>query len=187
MRRPRNEPVTCNVSEPPIGIEPMTYALRECSRALLAGSRPALPSGSASADGGDRWLLMAVRGHLGDTGPPLFRPGHIPSWHGSCERYALSPVAGGRRWLLLLLSPLLSARSGRVCPAALWSSPGDRPAPWRGWPRILARLVAWPLVSGQSASGGSMSRVAEGNFRRKREAPLILRGSTSQFRGHPWT
>jgi hypothetical protein len=29
-----------------------------------------------------------------------------------------------------------------------------------------------------------MSRVAEGHFRRKREAPLILRGSTSQFRGH---
>ena len=30
-----------------------------------------------------------------------------------------------------------------------------------------------------------MSRVAGGHFRRKREAPLILRGSTSQFRGHP--
>ena len=170
MRRPRNEPVTCNVSEPPIGIEPMTYALRECSRALLAGSRPALPSGSASADGGDRWLLMAVRGHLGDTGPPLFRPGHIPSWHGSCERYALSPVAGGRRWLLLLLSPLLSARSGRVCPAALWSSPGD--CPHRGgdgpvsWPdslpgpwflaRVLpeARCQGWPEV----ISGGNAKR-----------------------------
>src|SRR6476646_1362899 len=59
------------------------------------------------------------------------------------------------------------------------------PAPCRGWPRTLARLAAWPLVSGQSASGGSMSRVAEGHFRGKREAPLILRGSTSQFRGHP--
>src|SRR5215472_17529077 len=31
------------------------------------------------------------------------------------------------------------------------------------------------------------SRVAGGHFRRKREAPLILRGSTSQFRGHPRT
>ena len=35
-----NEPVTCNVSEPPIGIEPMTYALREArslpSHALAA-------------------------------------------------------------------------------------------------------------------------------------------------------
>jgi hypothetical protein len=33
-------------------------------------------------------------------------------------------------------------------------------APFRGWPRTLARLAAWPLVSGQSASGGSLSRVA---------------------------
>jgi hypothetical protein len=46
-----------------------TYALRECSRALLAGSKPALASCSRVAAGGDRWLLMAVRGHLGDTGP----------------------------------------------------------------------------------------------------------------------
>jgi hypothetical protein len=30
-----------------------------------------------------------------------------------------------------------------------------------------------------------MSTVAGGHFRRKRKAPLILRGSTSQFRGHP--
>jgi hypothetical protein len=28
MATPRNEPLTCNASEPPIGIEPMTYALR---------------------------------------------------------------------------------------------------------------------------------------------------------------
>jgi hypothetical protein len=39
----------------------------------------------------------------------VFQAGHIPSWRGSCERYALSPVAAGSRWLLLLLSPLLSA------------------------------------------------------------------------------
>jgi len=51
-------------------------------------------------------------------------------------------------------------------------------------PRTLARLAAWPSVSGQSASGDSMSRVAEGHFRSKREAPLIMRGSTSQFGGH---
>jgi hypothetical protein len=42
-----------------------TYALRGCSRALLAGSKPALASCSQVAAGGDRWLLMAVRGHLG--------------------------------------------------------------------------------------------------------------------------
>jgi hypothetical protein len=53
--------------EPPIGIEPMTYALRGCSRALLAASKPALASCSQVAAGGGRWLLIAVRGHLGDT------------------------------------------------------------------------------------------------------------------------
>jgi len=62
-------PLTCNFVEPPIGIEPMTYALRGCSRALLARSKPAQASCSQVAAGGDRWLLMAVRGHLGDTGP----------------------------------------------------------------------------------------------------------------------
>jgi hypothetical protein len=54
-------------------------------------------------------------------------------------------------------------------------------APYPGQARCLA-LGCW-----QSAFGGSMSRVAEGHFRRKREAPLILRGSTSQCRGHPRT
>ena len=67
---------------------------------------------------------MAIRGHLGGTlvmrkpgarwsgavaRPSVFQAGHIPSWRGSCERYALPPVAAGSRWLLLLLSPLLSA------------------------------------------------------------------------------
>jgi len=41
--------------------------------------------------------------------PSFFQAGHIPSWRGSCERYALLPVADVSRWLLLLLSPLLSA------------------------------------------------------------------------------
>jgi len=43
--------------------------------------------------------------------PSVFQAGHIPSWHGSCERYALSLVAAARRWSLLLLSSLLSAAS----------------------------------------------------------------------------
>src|SRR5258708_4340497 len=47
----------------------MTYALRGCSRALLAGSKSALASCSQVAAGGDRWLLMAVRGHLRGTRP----------------------------------------------------------------------------------------------------------------------
>src|SRR5215471_16725237 len=57
------------VLEPPIGIEPMTYALRACSVALLAGSILALPSCSQVAAGGHHWLLMVVRGHLRGTRP----------------------------------------------------------------------------------------------------------------------
>jgi hypothetical protein len=48
----------------------------------------------------------------------LFRPNIIPSWHGSRERYALSPVAAACRWSLLLLSPLLSAT---VAGRAAWT------------------------------------------------------------------
>ncbi len=106
----------------------------------------------------DPWRLLAVDGGSGTsrghapvmrrpssrrsgavTRPSVFQAGHIPSWHKSCESYALSAVAGACRWLLLLLSPLLSARSGRLCPAAPWSSPGDRrqrggdgPVSWPG-------------------------------------------------------
>ena len=51
------------------------------------------------------WLQSRRNG----TDPrPSFQAGHIPSWRGSCERHALSPVAIGSGWLLLL-SPLLSA------------------------------------------------------------------------------
>ena len=41
--------------------------------------------------------------------PSVFQAGHIPSWHGSCECYALSPVGGVDHWSLLFLSPLVSA------------------------------------------------------------------------------
>ena len=51
---------------------------------------------------GARWRVAITR-------PSAFQAGHIPSWRESCESYALSPVAAGRRWSLLLLSPLLSA------------------------------------------------------------------------------
>ena len=47
-----------------------------------------------------------------------FRAGHIPSWRGSCERYALSPVVAVSRWSLLLLSRLLSAA---VTGRAVWT------------------------------------------------------------------
>jgi len=41
--------------------------------------------------------------------PSAFQAAHIPSWRGLSERYALPMVAADRGWLLLLLSPLLSA------------------------------------------------------------------------------
>jgi hypothetical protein len=59
--------------------QPASYALRGCSHALLAGSKPALASGSQVAAGGNRWLLMAVRGHLGGT-PAM--AGQVPPGRG---------------------------------------------------------------------------------------------------------
>src|SRR5215471_10528740 len=53
------------------------------------------------------WLQSRWNG--ADPRPSAFQAGHIPSWHRSCESYALSLVAGACRWLLLSLSPLLSA------------------------------------------------------------------------------
>jgi hypothetical protein len=67
------------------------------------------------------------------TDSPTFRfqVGHIPSWPGSCECPALSPVAVACRWSLLLLSPLLSAAIRRA---------GGRAG--------LVRMVAAYLVEG---------------------------------------
>ena len=66
---------------------------------------------------GSRWSGTVER--------PSANAGHMPSWHGSCERCALSPVAAGSRWPLLLLSPLLS--SARRDRAWLSSPPGCGP------------------------------------------------------------
>ena len=101
----------------------VSYALRGCSHALLAAEASAsfMFAGcyrrrSLAVDGGSG----ASRGHApvmrrpdsrrsgAVERPSVFQAGHIPSWRGSCERYALSPVAAVSRWLLLLLSPLLS-------------------------------------------------------------------------------
>jgi hypothetical protein len=62
--------------------------------------------------------------------------------------------------------------------------PSDRPyragiAPYPGQARCLA-LSFWPECFQRLNL-----KVAKCHFRRKREAPLTLRGSTSQFRGHP--
>jgi hypothetical protein len=54
---------------------------------------------------GSRWYGAVER-------PSAFQAGHIPSWRGSYECYALPPDAAACRWLLLLLSPLLSVASG---------------------------------------------------------------------------
>ena len=55
-----------------------------------------------------------------DSRPSAFPAGHMPSWRGSCKRYALSPVAAGSGWpLLLLLSSALPVRAG--------STPAGRP------------------------------------------------------------
>ena len=60
---------------------------------------------------GYRWYGAVER-------PSAFQAGHIPSWRGSCERYALSPVVAVSRWSLLLLSRLLSAA---VTGRAVWT------------------------------------------------------------------
>jgi hypothetical protein len=52
------------------------------------------------------WLQSRWNG--ADPRPSAFQAGHIPSWRGSCECYALSPVAAVSGWLLPLLSPLPS-------------------------------------------------------------------------------
>jgi hypothetical protein len=52
------------------------------------------------------------------------------------------------------------------CPVTVRTTQGMAP--------YLARLAAWPLVSGQSASGGSMSKVAEGHFRKETRSALDI-------------
>ena len=146
-----------------------------------------------------RWIFSLLGAGPADTLDDLF-PGSGAGQPGlGClHRSAAVVYPGGRRVVQgpgrrvvpgreRHFAPVVQGLTRRLCPAAPGICPVTCPHPFRGWPRILERLAAWPLVSGQSASGGSMSRVAEGHFRRKREAPLILRGSTSQFRGHPRT
>jgi hypothetical protein len=50
---------------------PATYTLRACHVRCSQGSKPGLASCSqaVAAAGGGRWLLMGVRGHLGDMRP----------------------------------------------------------------------------------------------------------------------
>ena len=66
--------------------------------------------------------LMARRLDHVEGRPSAFQAWHIPGWRGSCERYALSAVAAGSRWLM----PLLSA-AGPI--PRLRGLPGDVTAP----------------------------------------------------------
>ena len=88
---------------------PLDPRITSVSRALLAGFkacasfrlagcywwRPLAVDGGSGASRGhapemrrpaSRWSGAVVR-------PSVFQAGHIPSWRGSCERYALPPVA----------------------------------------------------------------------------------------------
>jgi hypothetical protein len=71
-------------------------------------------------------LVGAARCAVPTRRSSVFQAGHIPSWRRSYERYALSPVAGVSRWLLLLLSPLLS--TSRKLSLVIG------PVACRGWP-----------------------------------------------------
>ena len=112
-------------------------------------------------------------------------------------------LADGRQGTLLYVAAVLrlplgkdtrrGARGPTVCFQAedrtlMHGCPWNLPVTARtvqGMARTLARLAAWPLVSGQSASEGSMSRVAEGHFRRKREGALDIEGKHVTIQGHP--
>ena len=95
---------------------------------------------------GTGWLQSRRNG--ADPRPSAFQAGHIPSCYGSCERYALSPVAAVCRWSLLLLSPLLSTRR---------SPSGSKPTrTLQGMARVRSgQAPAWPLVSDRSVRRGS--------------------------------
>jgi hypothetical protein len=88
------------------------------------------------------WLQL--RRNDADPRPSAFQAGHILSWCGCCERYALSPVADVSRWLLRLLSPLLSAATGPVVFAYMRHSPTRAVAQCskRAW-QTPGRLVTW--------------------------------------------
>jgi hypothetical protein len=73
--------------------------------------------------------------------------GHISRCGGSCECDVLSPVAGAYRWLLLLLSLLLSAQPGESL--GLWAK---RTANTSSSADVLRRMRMQPAVHGQAAA-----------------------------------
>jgi hypothetical protein len=94
---------------------------------------------------GSQQAMVWPTGLLGADRPLMAE--HIPSWRGSCERYALSPVVAGGRWWLLSLSRLLSAAHGS-CPVTARTL--------QGMARVRSgQAPAWPLSSDRSVRRGS--------------------------------
>jgi hypothetical protein len=116
-------------------------------------------------------------GHLGGT---LFRPEIPPSRHATCVRRAVSPVASARRWLLVLLSPLLSVPLPMlgIWPACLyaianpsWPSRTSRRCrcrPVRAVARLPCRSVS--VRTGRGAVGAHSGWVREGPAHRNSRA-----------------
>jgi len=147
-----NISLTCEYVEPPIGIEPMTYALRGCSRALLVGSKRALASCSQVAAGGDRWLLMAVRGHLGGT-LVMRRPGApAPAERRRPHDRALSGVAYAE------LSPMARVRLSRCQLRRLGHDHGGQGPHLDvlplGCPWPARSPACWPIGPAESVAAG---------------------------------
>ena len=121
-----------------------------------------------------RWQQSRRNG--ADPRPSAFQAGHMPSWRGSCERYALSPVAAACRWSLLLLSPLLSTRR---------RPSGSKPTRTvQGMARVRSgQAPAWPLVSGRSVRRGSgVKRDFACTFTRHVSPVLVVLRSQSRLR-----
>ena len=114
-----------------------------------------------------------------------FQAGHIPSWRGSCEWYALRPgrvgPARARGKLTWSVAPSPRASGGTRCTRPVWTSVRRR----------IRRLigVAHRLSLGSCRARGCwwprwrrLSRATGGSFRRKCAALLTGSGSGVRFR-----
>ena len=146
---------------------------------------------------GSRWGGAVER-------PYAFQAGHIPSWRESSEIYALPTLAADSGWLLLLLSPLLSAAgpgphvqglTGAVtapCPGlAEQAAPPARPVvnPSSGYiglggaPRCgvpvggAARCAGWGRHLTNRVDQGSTNRTTRPLWRVSFERPFCRRAS----------
>jgi hypothetical protein len=69
-----------------------SYSLRECSRALLAGSKPALASGSQVVAGGDHWLFEVPEASMSAAAAM-----RLTQLHGEPKSTLVGPSARQRR------------------------------------------------------------------------------------------